>query len=126
MTQNLRIGDKLDEVIVWLRKEQDRLGGPELEFLIDVLTHRGSHSARTCAHCGGEVREVYMVEDRVWLAAMPDRKGHLHFGCLERKLGRFLTSEDFYEASVNNAVYFGMRLASKTYLNVDAHTKVAK
>lgn len=108
----MKNGDKLDEVITWLYEEHEGFGGLDREFLIDVLTRRGSHWARTCAHCGGEVRELYMVEDAVWLTAMPDRKGHLHFGCLERRIGRLLTQDDFYDAAVNSAIYFGMRLAA--------------
>jgi hypothetical protein len=54
---------------------------------------------RGCRH-GGKW-EWYMVRDAVWTEARA-ADGYLCIGCLERRLGRPLTSEDFSTAPVNN------------------------
>ena len=52
-----------------------------------------------CTNCNGE---YYMVYDEVWEAANPKRKGMLCIGCLETRLGRLLTKDDFTDAPVND------------------------
>lgn len=42
-----------------------------------------------------------MVHDEVWETANPKRKGMLCIGCLELRLGRLLTKDDFTDAPVN-------------------------
>jgi len=51
-----------------------------------------------CTNCNGE---YYMVHDEVWLEANPKDKGMLCVGCLESRLGRLLTKDDFIDAPVN-------------------------
>lgn len=51
-----------------------------------------------CTNCNGE---YYMVHDEVWEAANPKRKGMLCVGCLELRLNRLLTKDDFTDAPVN-------------------------
>lgn len=61
-----------------------------------------------CADCGIDTMptcrchdaEYYMVHDQVWEAAGLGR-GHLCIGCLEARLGRRLTPDDFTQARVN-------------------------
>lgn len=56
-----------------------------------------------CVDCGvdtGEVHEYYMVADDLWAAA-GDVPGMLCIGCLETRLGRMLTRDDFTGAPVN-------------------------
>lgn len=76
---------------------------------------------RTCEACGGEltVDDYYMVHDDVWLSVMP-KKGFLHMQCLERRLGRFLTIQDFTSSIVNNLIVMGVRLGvgKKTRIEV--------
>ncbi len=61
---------------------------------------------RLCLHCGLECEEMYMVFDSLWESVTrgPEREGYLHFLCLESRLGRRLTVEDFTIAPIN---YFG-------------------
>ena len=42
-----------------------------------------------------------MVHDALWLKANPTDSGMLCIGCLEVRLGRTLTSEDFTDAPIN-------------------------
>jgi len=53
----------------------------------------------TCTNCTGE---YYMVHDHVWLSANPRDHGMLCIWCLERRLGRVLTKDDFTAAPVNS------------------------
>lgn len=50
---------------------------------------------RGCRHVGRW--EWYMVRDDVW----PDVDGFLCIACLEQRLGRMLTADDFTDAHVN-------------------------
>lgn len=43
-----------------------------------------------------------MVHDEVWLEANPKGRGMLCIGCLELRLGRLLTKDDFTDAPVNS------------------------
>jgi hypothetical protein len=47
-----------------------------------------------------------MVTDEVWETAHPEKRGMLCIGCLEDRLGRQLTSDDFTDAPINQG-YFG-------------------
>jgi hypothetical protein len=67
----------------------------------------GACSGSTCDHCGRPVRQLYMVHDSVWVKAFPPDYSpwlmNLHVGCLERRLGRRLTSRDFYYPPLHRA-----------------------
>lgn len=60
-----------------------------------------------CLDCGVNTSciigngEYYMVHDHVWHEANPQDDGMLCIGCIERRLGRGLTSGDFTGAPVN-------------------------
>jgi hypothetical protein len=57
-----------------------------------------------CVDCGNCTKlEHYFVKDSVWqgLASMPEA-GMLHVLCLEGRIGRRLTPEDFTNAHINN------------------------
>jgi hypothetical protein len=58
--------------------------------------------------------EYYMIHNELWAQANPQINGMLCIGCLEIRLGRTLTSEDFTDASINRP-YRNMskRLASR-------------
>jgi hypothetical protein len=64
-----------------------------------------------CKDCGTDTtppegaREDYKVHDELWRAAgMPEEDGDVYLcvGCLEKRLGRELTAEDFTSCPVNN------------------------
>jgi hypothetical protein len=65
----------------------------------------------SCRGCKEHVGEYYMVHDEVWLTAYPDKKGFSHFTCLEERIGRKLTLDDFTSAPVNIPVLKGFRMA---------------
>lgn len=48
------------------------------------------------------LNEYYMVQALVWIEAHPHRKGMLCIGCLEQRLGRRLTPDDFTSAPINS------------------------
>jgi hypothetical protein len=54
-----------------------------------------------CTNCNSE---YYMVHDEVWYSVITAMdKGHmLCIGCLEARLGRLLTKDDFTDAPVND------------------------
>ncbi|QFG12256.1 Hypothetical Protein OBI_RACECAR_152 [Arthrobacter phage Racecar] len=53
------------------------------------------------------IHEYYMVQFDLWYSVVPSGEGMLCIGCLEDRLGRELTTEDFIEAPVNYGI-FGM------------------
>lgn len=70
-----------------------------------VRTHNVGYDTvllRMCTDCGHDVREMgeeYMVWDHIWIKATYEsfhgRAGMLCIGCLENRLGRQLTRDDF-------------------------------
>ena len=47
-----------------------------------------------CPVCSGSARETYKVLDEVWAAA-GFVEGHVHLHCLQARLGRQITIDDF-------------------------------
>ena len=57
-----------------------------------------------CLDCGvdtARIDEYYIVTSQVWLSANPVKAGMLCIGCLEGRLGRNLTPEDFIDCPLN-------------------------
>lgn len=67
------------------------------------------HPEFMCVDCKFDTwqDEYYMVTNEVWyvLAQMP-QKGMLCIGCLEKRIGRQLTSKDFTGAPINTGAFF--------------------
>ena len=63
-------------------------------------TDMGFHCMDCDVHTG-DIDEYYMVHDTVWLYANPAMDGMLCVGCLEERLGRVLTPDDFTDYPVN-------------------------
>jgi len=84
--------------------EADRLG---VALSVPVLVpHR-------CLDCG-EDDVGYMVHKDIWReAGMPFNRGFLCPCCLEKRLGRLLTLDDFPDAPINEGIRFGYRLAKR-------------
>ena len=55
-----------------------------------------------CSMCTNCNYEYYMVTDQVWLEANPKDKGMLCIGCLELRLNRLLTKDDFSDCPLNS------------------------
>lgn len=83
--------------------------------LRQMLQERGGGKAKSgkdktvwhCLGCGTStaedgVNEYYMVQAAIWQAVNPDRRGMLCIGCLEQRLGRRLTPDDFTSAPINS------------------------
>jgi hypothetical protein len=61
----------------------------------------------TCLDCGVDtsgrgIAEYYMVANEVWLVANPADAGMLCIGCIEKRLGRKLKSDDFLACPLND------------------------
>ncbi len=88
-----------------------------------TYTENKAISPLPCNDCNIDTRfinEYYMVNDDVWLKAVPGKKGILCIGCLEHRLGRELKPRDFSEKldlSVNKAGRQSIRLSLKMGLN---------
>lgn len=48
-----------------------------------------------CSENTSELREFYMLNDEIWLRAVPGRLGMLCIDCVEARLGRRLRPDDF-------------------------------
>jgi hypothetical protein len=62
------------------------------------------YAAFDCLDCNRstlELREYYMVQFVLWDQVHPENKGMLCIECLEKRLGRKLTSTDFTECPLN-------------------------
>lgn len=53
-----------------------------------------------CRHCGREDPEFYMLRRELWLKAVPSGRGCLCLACLELRLDRRLSREDFGMAPI--------------------------
>ncbi|MGY3409161.1 hypothetical protein ACVWZV_005274 [Bradyrhizobium sp. GM5.1] len=64
-----------------------------------------------CLDCGRQTTftregdEYYMVHDEVWQRANPTGEGMLCVGCLEGRLGRQLSAEDFTDCPLNENMH---------------------
>jgi hypothetical protein len=79
-----------------------------------------SRLASRCLDCRTETtftkgnEEYYMIHNELWLKANPQVNGMLCIGCLESRLGRTITSEDFTDAPINQPCRINSkRLASR-------------
>ena len=62
------------------------------------LAEMKDRSSFLCLDCGVDtdaIDEYYRVTNELWARANPDRAGMLCIGCLEKRLGRELTPDDF-------------------------------
>jgi hypothetical protein len=74
----------------------------------------GSAQVCVCSDCNSALMirgffddwdgDWYMVKDRVWHAATPDKVRFLCVGCLENRLGRRLSAKDFKRSAKVNFV----------------------
>lgn len=58
-----------------------------------------------CSGCGNEVTDYYMVRTDLW-ANYGAGDGFLHLKCLEKRIGRAITREDFSDAPINRLNFF--------------------
>ena len=78
---------------------------------------------RDCGVCTNCLYEYYMVTDRVWYSAVTamDASGMLCIGCLEARLGKLLTKDDFIDCPLNDinqtqgSARLRSRLTGKTF-----------
>jgi hypothetical protein len=66
-------------------------------------------SYRCDGGCGGSW-DFFKLKNRVWLSIMP-RNGLLCLACVEKKLGRPLTLDDFTNDQINRPLRVGYRMA---------------
>jgi hypothetical protein len=70
-------------------------------------TQEEYEAAFMCLDCGSDTRrmpgglELYMVRHDLYESVVPGRRGMLCIGCLEGRLGRELTADDFPDLPIN-------------------------
>ena len=73
--------------------------------------------AWNCVDCGihtGLHEEYYMVHDSVWkLSGLGDHDGMLCIACLEDRIGRDLTPDDFPVLPINSGNFFSALLLAR-------------
>lgn len=65
----------------------------------------------------GKIGEHYFVHTELWLKVTKSIQGMLCIGCLEKRLGRELTKEDFVDCYINNPKNGGMSFRLINRLN---------
>lgn len=58
-----------------------------------------------CLDCSidtGKIHEHYFIHTPLWISVVGNSSGMLCVGCLEKRLGRKLTSTDFPDVTINN------------------------
>lgn len=89
-----------------------------------IARQRAIHESFNCLDCGdntSDIHEYYTVHDEVWLTAHPDDEGMLCIGCLENRLGRVLTPDDFPEYPINTTGFFNKSDRLRERLGHEAH-----
>lgn len=99
---NYHAPSEMEKLADYLDSElEDKVGVEE------ALEDKGFFSMQDdphCLDCGvdtDEINEDYTVTADVWLTAHPMDDGSLCIGCLEERLGRQLTTNDFVKAGIN-------------------------
>jgi hypothetical protein len=59
------------------------------------------------------INEYYMILNKLWRKVNPKKVGMLCIGCVEDRLGRELTPEDFTSAPVNSIREYSPRLQKR-------------
>lgn len=49
----------------------------------------------------GKINEHYMLKDEIWAKVHDSKFGMMCVGCVEKKLGRLLNSQDFHKCYLN-------------------------
>lgn len=83
-----------------------------------TLEWQDSDDAWKCVDCGvscNDIHEYYMIHESLWLSVMKCLCGMLCIGCVESRLGRKLTPEDFTDCALNTEGfgYKSARLANR-------------
>jgi hypothetical protein len=104
-------GEKVDQDTL-IKALKDIEDSPELVEDIDLalweLDEDEGRNDAFCLDCGmmlipwNEPCEYFMVHDHVWTSVAGKYDGMLCVGCLESRLGRELTTEDFTDAPINS------------------------
>ncbi len=55
-----------------------------------------------CRENTSKMKEHYFVRTALWMDAVGQESGMLCVGCLEARMGRTLTPDDFTDAHINN------------------------
>jgi hypothetical protein len=85
-------------------------GGCDCEVVLNVdMTNPKPLVDFSCADCGHDYDEYYMVRNDIWKARGVG-SGELCIGCLEKRIGRQLNQQDFSDVSLNDVEWGGKSL----------------
>jgi hypothetical protein len=65
------------------------------------MSSRKKFMCLDCSCDTGKIGEHYMLKDEIWLSIVKSNKGMLCISCLESRLGRELTPNDFNNSHIN-------------------------
>lgn len=74
---------------------------------------------KPCACCGvstSKIGEHFFLRSEIWYRVHPSERGFLCVGCVETKLGRLLTKQDFTDCTINKpqrGVHMSLRLVQR-------------
>jgi len=58
-----------------------------------------------CKEDTGKLMEFYFIHTELWVEATGSKEGMLCVGCLEERIGRELTPDDFPDVTINKSQY---------------------
>ena len=77
------------------------------------MSSKNNRTKWICLDCQidtGKIYEHYFIDTKTWLSVVDSIEGMLCVGCLENRLKRKLTKEDFPKVTINDPKYSKMSL----------------
>ena len=110
-------GEAIEACLLYLSLQG---GGCDCEVVWNVdMTDPRSLVGSSCADCGHDYDEQYMVRDDIWKACGMGT-GMLCIGCVEKRLGRQLNQQDFTDVPLNDIEYGAKSLRLQDRLTAPA------
>lgn len=82
------------------------------EKLKDISCQSIKEDRLKCMDCDVhtvDIDEYYMLKKEIWLSIVPEDRGMLCISCVDKRLGRKLTPEDFSDCLLNEEEYHQAR-----------------
>lgn len=88
-----------------------------MEFFCFMAKNRKKFLCLDCGVDTGKIHEHYFIKTDTWLSVVGTNRGMLCIGCLEARLSRKLTSQDFTSCTINNPKFEAksVRLLNRLY-----------
>lgn len=96
---------RLSDIIDWGEEEFNLINESKRSFTYKCSKDFEEYHLGCCAICGDEDIDYYMVKNEIW-EQFGVKTRMMCIPCLEEKIGRKLTAEDFTDAPVNDSCEF--------------------